>query len=413
MFDAIAGVLDKVDAAVAESAGVVSEDDLDGVTRLRDDIRSRLSYPEDILVAALVGGTGSGKSSLFNAVADEEIAEVGGIRPTTSEPLALVSDESAPLVAPYLEELGVETRLREQMIPWLCLIDLPDTDSVATEHRHTVENLIPRVDLIIWVVDPEKYGDAALHTRYIESLIDYQAQFLFVLNQMDRVPERDRRAIQDDFAKTLRESGVEAPTVVGTVAAPLAGPSQGVERLISALDSQRSPASPASRKHLVDLQAIAGTLVEVTGGARSVDFEDRWDKARFAIAEAIAIGDTARAGHELGVFLEELGRDVGGTSGDAIRGRSLDAADVVERASALIRPGPAVSSSRRFGRFSRRPKSVPPVAPASRDVITGVSEFLQVEVGYPVHELLAKRARSHASMVDLYLAVSDLVSSVA
>lgn len=407
MFDAIAGVLDKVDVAVAESAGVVSEHDLAWIRKLRDDIRARLGYPEDFVVAALIGGTGSGKSSIFNALAKEEIAEVGGIRPTTSEPLALVSDERARLVSPYMLELGVETRPSEQTLPWLCLIDLPDTDSVAAEHRQTVESLIPRVDLLIWVVDPEKYGDAALHTRYIEPLIDYQDQFLFVLNQMDRVPARDRQAIEDDFAKTLRESGVESPIVIGTVAVPLAGPSEGVDRLVSVLDSQRSRTSPASRKHLVDLHTIASSLVDVTEGAKPLDFEDRWNQMRAVVAASIAVGETARGGHDMGLFLEELGRDVGGTSGEAIRTSALDAAEVAERASALVKR----QGDKRPGGRSRRFKAAQGSGQPSRDIVVGVSEFLDVEVGDPTRAILARRARSHASMVDLYLSVTDLVGT--
>lgn len=52
--------------AVAERAGV------------------RRSLSVDHTVAALAGATGSGKSSLFNALAGDELAAVGVTRPTTS-----------------------------------------------------------------------------------------------------------------------------------------------------------------------------------------------------------------------------------------------------------------------------------------------------------------------------------------
>ena len=90
MHDALVGLLDKVDMAVAESMGVLHRHDVDVVARLARDIRVRLSYPESVVVVAFAGGTGSGKSSLFNAVAGEEVALSGGIpvRPRPCERVA-------------------------------------------------------------------------------------------------------------------------------------------------------------------------------------------------------------------------------------------------------------------------------------------------------------------------------------
>jgi hypothetical protein len=61
MHDALVDLLDKVDTAVAESAGVLDRSDVDKVATRARDIRVRLSYPEEVTVAALAGGTGSGK----------------------------------------------------------------------------------------------------------------------------------------------------------------------------------------------------------------------------------------------------------------------------------------------------------------------------------------------------------------
>src|SRR5690625_3976848 len=133
-----------------------------------DAVRDRLSVGVDYTVVALVGGTGSGKSSLFNALTGIDFARVGVKRPTTSEPLACVWGEGADRLLDHLEiashnrfqreselDVGTEDELRG-----LVLIDVPDHDSVAAEHREIVDQIVPLVDVLIWVLDPQKYADA-------------------------------------------------------------------------------------------------------------------------------------------------------------------------------------------------------------------------------------------------------------
>ena len=191
MHDALVGLLDKVDTAVAESAGALDRTEVESVAVLARATRVRLAYPDSIVVVALAGGTGSGKSSLANAIAGEEVALTGGIRPVTSEPLALVPADGAEALDGFLDELGISDRVRHDGPSWLCLIDLPDNDSVELDHRHRVDALLPRVDMVAWVTDPEKYRDAVLHHQYISEMSRYQEQFVFVLNQIDRLDPED------------------------------------------------------------------------------------------------------------------------------------------------------------------------------------------------------------------------------
>ena len=106
----VAARLAALDAAL-ESGG----DELDpaAVTRARETIgrtTQRLHLGADHTVVALVGATGSGKSSLFNALAGMEIAEVDARRPTTSQPMACVWGEGD--AEPLLDWLGVPWRRR-------------------------------------------------------------------------------------------------------------------------------------------------------------------------------------------------------------------------------------------------------------------------------------------------------------
>ena len=69
------------------------------------------------------------------------------------------------------------------------LLDLPDHDSVRLEHRLEVDRLVELVDVLVWVLDPEKYADAAVHDRYLRPLAGHAGTLLVVLNQVDRLAD--------------------------------------------------------------------------------------------------------------------------------------------------------------------------------------------------------------------------------
>ena len=73
----------KAELALAVSRGVLTSSEVAPLERALARTRHRSEQPDDIVVAALAGGTGSGKSSILNAIAGEEVAPVGGLRPTT------------------------------------------------------------------------------------------------------------------------------------------------------------------------------------------------------------------------------------------------------------------------------------------------------------------------------------------
>ena len=145
----------------------------------------RLRLSGEHTVVALAGATGSGKSSLFNALAGLDLSAVGVRRPTTSTPHACVwGGEGA---APLLDWLGVAAPARRSPataeldgparddLDGLVLLDLPDHDSTRVDHRLEVDRLVELVDLLVWVVDPQKYADAPLHERYLRRLARHAA----------------------------------------------------------------------------------------------------------------------------------------------------------------------------------------------------------------------------------------------
>ena len=232
-----------LEAAVAALEEV--EPDLPGSTpedltlRARD-VLERASRRRELGAArtavALAGATGTGKSSLFNALLGGEHASVGVRRPTTSAPVAGVVGEDGEAAA-LLDWLGVENRVLLEPrgtaagLDGLVLLDLPDVDSVELEHGRSVDRLAEVVDVFVWVVDPEKYADNLLHRRYLRPMATHAEVTLVALNRFDILKEADRALVVADLRRLLAEDGLPGVPVLATCARTGEGVAQLRERL--------------------------------------------------------------------------------------------------------------------------------------------------------------------------------------
>jgi energy-coupling factor transporter ATP-binding protein EcfA2 len=178
-------------------------------------------------VVALAGGTGSGKSSLFNALAGAAFSPAGVMRPTTKHLHACVwgMDGAAPL----LDWLGVQRRHRyarssaldegEASLTGLLLLDLPDHDSVVTGSAAMVDRLVKLADMLVWVLDPLKYADASVHRRYLVPLAGHSAVTTVVLNQADTLTPDEVGDCTADLRRLLDGEGlIETPVLVTSAA---------------------------------------------------------------------------------------------------------------------------------------------------------------------------------------------------
>jgi GTP-binding protein EngB required for normal cell division len=281
-------VLDLYDRLVASSVGLAPEADLERAAATGRAARRRLGYLGDTVVVALAGGTGSGKSSLLNALAGEEVSVPGARRPTTSEPVAWIPSSPEPGVTRLLDDLGVARRVGQDIHPWLVVIDLPDTDSVVIDHRQTVDRLVPLVDAVVWVLDPEKYQDARLHRELIEPLAAHSSRFVFALNQIDRVAPASRPELAADLERSLIDDGVRGPRVVLTAGDPVQGDPIGLDELISTIRELGSTPQVITRRILEELATAADSLVGFLGGVGATGLLPRWTEARNEVATGVA-----------------------------------------------------------------------------------------------------------------------------
>ncbi|XKH54555.1 dynamin family protein [Citricoccus nitrophenolicus] len=320
-----------LETAARLGEGRVTEEALASARQVVERARERRRLSADHTVVGFFGATGSGKSSLFNAVTGHPLARAAATRPTTSEPLAAVwgADGSEPLLdwlevshrhqldgpAAGVEPSGPWSRLLGQR--WtrkngrqsdgqhgrtngrqndqpggLILLDLPDFDSIAVRHREIVTRLAGQVDVLVWVVDPQKYADAALHREFLEPLAAHRGVTLVVLNQIDRLAEADVEAVTASLNGILAQDGLARVPVYPASATTGAG----VEPLRSAIAEVAQRRSAASERLLSDVRTAAKALgAEDAGGVPAG--VGKADEARLvdALTEAAGVTTVVRA----------------------------------------------------------------------------------------------------------------------
>lgn len=257
----------------------------------------RLQLSAEHTVVVLAGGTGSGKSSLFNAIAGAQFSPVGVTRPVTTSAYACVWGMEG--AGPLLDWAGVSRRQRyarasaldegEESLAGLVLLDLPDHDSVMDGNSGTVDRFIGLADLMIWVLDPQKYADAAVHRRYLEPLAAHAAVTSIILNQSDLLSDEEAEDCVADLRRLLDSADFRDPRVLLASAKTGAGLDDVRKLLIEAVSERQA----ASERIAADVDALvprfaaregdaipppaniaadhAGQLVEAFAGAVGVD----------------------------------------------------------------------------------------------------------------------------------------------
>lgn len=242
-------------------------DDSEDVLR-RAGERLRLSASHTVV--ALAGGTGSGKSTLFNALAGATFSPSGVTRPITRQVHACVWGMQG--AGPLLDWLGVQRRHRyarasaldsgEATLNGLLLLDLPDHDSVIAESTAAVDRVSRLADMLVWVLDPQKYADASVHNRYLIPLARHASVFVVVLNQAELLDDQQRADCEEDLRRLLDAEGLTDAALL-TVSARTG---EGLDGLRALLAREIAASHAAGTRIAADIDVLAGEFAAYAAG---------------------------------------------------------------------------------------------------------------------------------------------------
>ena len=268
-----------LEQATEAARGRLDHELVDEARAVVDRASGRLRLSADHTVVAIAGATGSGKSSTFNALTGLDLAAIGVRRPTTSWTMSCAWGTAG--AGELLDWLGVPKRhqvmrnsqLDEADVPGdasldgLVLLDLPDHDSTEVAHHVEVDRLVKLADMLVWVLDPQKYADAAIHDRYLKPLAAHHEVMLVVLNHIDEVPEDRRESMLADLRRLLDADGLEDVPLLATSAKK----GDGIDELKDAV-AERVTAKKSMRIRLMaDVIDAAERLADANGSAKAGD----------------------------------------------------------------------------------------------------------------------------------------------
>ena len=294
--------IDGLDSATEAARGRLDDAVVDDARAVVDRATGRLRLSAEHTVVAIAGATGSGKSSTFNALTGLELSAVGVRRPTTSWATACVWGREG--ADELLEWLGIpprhqttrdsmlDTGREDNALQGVVLLDLPDHDSTEVSHHLEVDRLVQLADLLVWVLDPQKYADAAIHDRYLAPLASHEGVMLVVLNHIDTVPEERRQGMVDDVRRLLTADGLPDVPVVAVSARQ----GIGIDQLRGEI-ARRVTAKKMTRQRLeADLRAAAVRIDQASGSGRTrAVSQERIAALDDAFAEAAGVPTVVKA----------------------------------------------------------------------------------------------------------------------
>jgi 50S ribosome-binding GTPase len=221
-------------------------------------------------IVALVGGTGTGKSTLSNRLLDATATELTAShyrRTFTAGPVAIAAapdalpegwlhlprEAAATLPARGLEGKLVTVVHESSLTKRIVLVDTPDVDGDQPLHHALADRVFRWAQAIVFVVSPEKYQMTEL-LPYYRLGQRYAVPAFFVMNKVDD------RAVVDDFARQLVAGGIPSPRVFAVARDDSTFAPSDAERLdalrgaLSNLDISQTPESTAgARRRVVDV----------------------------------------------------------------------------------------------------------------------------------------------------------------
>ncbi|MEX3504213.1 ABC transporter [Corynebacterium sp. LK2510] len=219
-------------SAVARLRDVLRELRLDGpaakeaaalATQLDDYILPRLANVDAPLLAVVGGSTGSGKSTLVNAILGEQVTNPGVIRPTTRQPILVANPADAdwfnsPQVLPGLarshgagdeQSTALRVVITDAIPTGLALLDAPDFDSIDDRNRALSSQLLAAADLWMFITTPARYADNLVWS-FLNDAAGRNIEVAVVLNRLD---DDAAATVPDDLKRMMAEAGLGSAPV--------------------------------------------------------------------------------------------------------------------------------------------------------------------------------------------------------
>ena len=342
--------------AISYGEGRVPETVLLDAAATLERLSQRRELSTEHTVIGFFGATGSGKSTLFNAIAGQNIALSAPTRPTTCTVQAAIWEAEGS--EELLDWLGIDKRVYPQTqalaaegdvsegneaggnnkaaggaaapnavtepapglfnrirraaggrgemrtrTGGLILLDMPDFDSVTTTNRDLAARMMRYVDVLVWVVDPQKYADAVIHRDFMVPLAASGAQALCVLNQADKLAPAEVPAVLASFTRLLQAEGTEAHLLAAPIAVS-ARTGEGVDVLRDLLAQVAAAKSLSLQRTDAQLHATASQLRTYAGGegavlagAYALEAEQKLAKACYTSSQAEQVLQAATASY--------------------------------------------------------------------------------------------------------------------
>ena len=298
----VAVKVDGLQQAVESARGRLDDELVDDAAGVVERAGARLRLSADHTVVALAGATGSGKSSTFNALTGLDLAAVGVRRPTTSWTTACAwgADGAGELMdwlgVPKRHQVSRDSMLdsprEDRDLEGLVLLDLPDHDSTEVAHHVEVDRLVKLTDMLVWVLDPQKYADAAIHDRYLRPLASHADIMLVALNHIDQVAPDRRQAMVADLQRLLKADGLDGVPVLTTSARN----GEGITELKRTIASRVAAKKATRTRLLADVTAVAERMQFANGSAKPSDVaRARRHELVDAFADAAGVPTVVRA----------------------------------------------------------------------------------------------------------------------
>ncbi len=231
-------------------------------------LRVRAASLDAPLLILLLGPTGAGKSSLFNALAGRAASRTGVLRPTTRTAIVLAHpDDLETLRAGALAGLGsdqLESVADPSLPSGVALVDAPDVDSIEHANRELADRLVEAADLCVFVTTATRYADRVPWT-VLGRVRERGLPIVVVVNRLPPAGD-DRVVVLDDVRRLFGDAGFGAELEVTGIAEGALDPDNDALDAVSVgpirvrIDALRGDA--AGRRALA-AEALAGSVAGV------------------------------------------------------------------------------------------------------------------------------------------------------